>query len=83
MKKKQRERLIEELYRRYCSGIQINIMDIGKVFAEGDRLLAKNQTLEEVGQGLRAFTLVLAGKVMPDVDAVELMTEESDETGVR
>lgn len=63
MNKKQRERAIEKIYGMYCSGIQINIMDIGKVFKEGERLLDNGITPEQVGQQLRAFTLKLSENV--------------------
>ena len=32
---KKLDKLIDEIYRRRCSGIEINIMDIGKIFNAG------------------------------------------------
>jgi hypothetical protein len=63
MTKKQREKLIEEIYRRNCSGIQIDIMDIGKVFKEAENLLATGLSVDEVGSALRTFTLSIARRV--------------------
>lgn len=60
MSQKTKDRLINALYHRHCSGIQIDIMDIGKVFKEGERLLASGLTDEDAGNGLRAFTLSIA-----------------------
>jgi hypothetical protein len=33
---------ISRLYTQHCSGVQIDVMDIGKVFEEGQRWLAGN-----------------------------------------
>jgi hypothetical protein len=40
------EKQIEQCYYDNCSGIQINIMDIGKVFAEGRKALAEGRDLK-------------------------------------
>ncbi len=37
---KQIDKLIEQIYYKRCSGIQINIMDIGKVFKAGQNAYA-------------------------------------------
>jgi hypothetical protein len=40
--KKTIDKRIERAYYAKCGGIQINVMDIGEVFAVGDRFLAAN-----------------------------------------
>ena len=39
------DRQIEQLYYRHCAGIQINVMDIGKVFAAGRAAHAAGQDI--------------------------------------
>lgn len=48
---------INATYAKACSGIQINIMDISKVFAVGRRAIAANPqiTPSELGDVLRGF----------------------------
>jgi hypothetical protein len=41
------DKWIERLYYKHCSGIQINIMDIGKVFDAGTRAIAENPRITE------------------------------------
>jgi len=43
---KRNERLIETTYYANCSGVQIDMMDIGKVFAEGEKALAEGRDLK-------------------------------------
>ena len=57
---KQRDARIERVYQNYCAGIAINIMDIGKVFREGERLIALGLDDAAMGPLLRAFTVNLA-----------------------
>ncbi|MGH9920962.1 MAG: hypothetical protein ACRD6W_19100, partial [Nitrososphaerales archaeon] len=45
--KKQTDTLIESTYRKHCNGIQINIMDIGKVFAAGRKALEEGRDLDQ------------------------------------
>lgn len=49
------ERRIEESYRIHCSGIPISIMDIGKVFAAGQRAIDHDATDAQLGSALRTF----------------------------
>jgi len=49
------DKRIETAYRATCSGVSINIMDIGKVFAEGRKLIATGVDDATLGTGLRAF----------------------------
>lgn len=54
--KKQIDKLVERCYYDTCSGIQINIMDISKVFAAGRAAYAEGVTdPDELGARVRAF----------------------------
>lgn len=57
MTKKQIDKRIERAYYKHCSGIQIDIMDIGKVFRESHKWLANNPTITDdaLGAGILAF----------------------------
>lgn len=57
---KQAEARIEKAYRATCCGIAINMMDIGKVFAEGQKLIATGVDDAALGVGLRAFVDTIA-----------------------
>ena len=46
---------IEVAYYQTCKGVQINIMDIPKVFAEGERLIAEGVDDIALAEGIRAF----------------------------
>jgi hypothetical protein len=41
------DKKVEAVYYKTCSGIQINIMDIPKVFKYGRQLIAEGKSLEE------------------------------------
>lgn len=43
---KQADKLIEATFRRVANGVQINIMDIGKIFAAGRTALAEGKDLD-------------------------------------
>lgn len=58
--KKAQDARINSAYCKFCSGLQINIMDITKVFREGERLIAAGVDDAALGAGLRAFTEVIA-----------------------
>lgn len=63
MTKNRIDKRIEAAYYRTCNGIQINIMDIGKVFAEGKRLIESGITNDMVlGEELKKFVLSIAYK---------------------
>lgn len=53
---------VERAYYRYCQGVQVNVMDIGKIFAHGRTLLATCDSLEKLGAELRAYVDTLAVK---------------------
>lgn len=38
---------IEQIFYKHCSGIQINIMDVSKVFAEGKKAAAEGRDLTQ------------------------------------
>lgn len=61
--KKRRDARINRAYGNSCSGMQINIMDIGKVFREGERLIDAGADDITLGAGLRAFTEKIAVNV--------------------
>lgn len=44
--KNQERNLIDRVYNENCRNIQINIMDIGKIFAEGHKALAEGRDLK-------------------------------------
>ena len=44
---KQLDKEIDAIYRRNCSGITIDIMDISKVFAAGRQAAAEGRNIEE------------------------------------
>lgn len=50
------EAYISAIYTRYCSGVQVNIMDIGKIMDEGKRLFQDgHKEAADLGPKLRAF----------------------------
>jgi len=51
---KEVDKLIERTYYRYGSGVQINIMDIGKIFNEARIEMLTGKPIEEVIQNLIA-----------------------------
>lgn len=57
---KQAEKRIDVAYRSTCSGIAINIMDIGKIFAEGQKLIATGVDDAALAVGIRAFVDTIA-----------------------
>jgi hypothetical protein len=46
---------IEEAYRTRCCGVQISVMDIGKVFREGHKAIAEGVTDEVLGDRIATF----------------------------
>ena len=53
--KKQIDKTVERAYYATCSGIQIDIMDIGKVFTFGRGLVEDGADEEILKTGIRAF----------------------------
>lgn len=49
------DRRIELAYRRWCSGVQIDVMDIGKVFAVGHKAIAEGADNDELARAIVAF----------------------------
>lgn len=54
------DKQIEQVYYRKCSGIQINIMDITKVFKEGRRLIAESKSGEELDAAILSYVQSIA-----------------------
>ena len=53
---KEADKRIERVYYARCSGVQIDIMDIGKIFACGQRLLASGPMSDaQLGDAIAAF----------------------------
>jgi hypothetical protein len=46
---------IERAYYKTCEGVQINIMDIGKVFEFGKLCVARGDTDAELGTAIRGY----------------------------
>lgn len=49
------EQRIENAYRTHCSGVQISVMDIGKVFAAGRKAIADGADDAALGVALKEF----------------------------
>ncbi len=54
-KERKDDRLIEVAYRKMCSGIAINVMDISKVFKVGHAAIANGKQGEELEQAIYDF----------------------------
>jgi hypothetical protein len=52
---KQIDRTVEAAYYRACNGIQIDIMDIGKVFAAGRQAIAAGKQGADLDTAIRAY----------------------------
>lgn len=59
MRKKKGEDRIEKAYRETCSGVQINVMDIGKIYTEGNRLISAGADDEALRIGIKSFVETL------------------------
>lgn len=53
--KNKAEKRVEQAYYRTCSGVQINVMDIGKVFTFGEAIVAQGVTDEVLGEKIKDF----------------------------
>ena len=49
------DKRIERIYGRACSGVQINVMDIGSVFAVGHRVIAAGADDVELEKAIVAY----------------------------
>ena len=56
-KKKQAEARINRIYSRYCDGIAVNIMNLGAIYAAGEKVILAGGTDEEIGEALKAAAL--------------------------
>lgn len=54
----QMDKRIEKVYYQRCSGVQINIMDIQKVFKHGREVLIKVPTMNDIDLGDHIATFV-------------------------
>ncbi len=58
MTKKQKNAIddrIQAIYRARCSGIQIDVMDIGKIFDKGYEVIATGANDQVLGDAIAAF----------------------------
>lgn len=49
------DRLIDEIYREHCAGLQIDVMRIGKLFDMARKLLAQGYPRQEIGARMVEF----------------------------
>ena len=49
------DKRIEKIYYRSCSGVQIDVMDIGKVFAVGHKAIAAGADDRDLEEAIVAF----------------------------
>jgi hypothetical protein len=53
--KAMQEKRIEKIYYKSCSGIQINVMDIQKVFDEGHKAIAEGADDVQLEERIKTF----------------------------
>lgn len=53
--KKLGEMRIEKMYRERCSGVQVDIMDIGKVFKIGEQAIAEGADDQALGDRIATY----------------------------
>jgi hypothetical protein len=58
--KKAQDRLIENIYREHCSGMQIDVMRIGKLFAMARAMLNEGADHATVGKAMVVFVSMAA-----------------------
>ena len=56
------DKVVARCFYRYCAGLQVNVLDIGKVFAFGRLQLAKGVSGEALGKAMREYVGRLAEK---------------------
>lgn len=55
MTRKQMDKAVEQAYYKACSGIQIGMLDIGRVFAVGREAVDRGEAGEQLQATIRAF----------------------------
>ena len=58
--KSRAEKRIDAAYHQTCCGIQIDVMDIGKVFKRGHELIAQGADDKALAAGILAFVQTIA-----------------------
>jgi hypothetical protein len=49
------DKRIERIYYRSCSGVQISVMDIGKVFAVGHKAISEGGTDDDIERAIVTY----------------------------
>jgi hypothetical protein len=58
MKKEKPDSRIERLYYKHCSGVQVDIMDIGKIFKAGRDAMTENPAIDDAALAQRIVSFV-------------------------
>lgn len=52
---KQRDQIIEQIYRKSCSGMQISVLRIPELFRMAGKMVDEDKSYDEIGQAMVAF----------------------------